>query len=272
MVIFPNAKINIGLNITKKRLDGFHDLETIFFPIHLKDCLEIIVGPNNQKDPVSSTISGIRIDGNPENNLCIKAYHLLKNDFPQIPPIQLYLHKTIPIGAGLGGGSSDGAHMLLLMNQVFSLNLNQNQLVNYALQLGSDCPFFIYNQASFATGRGEKITPIELTLSSFKILIVNPGIHIHTGWAFNQISEYKCQKLSEFIQQPISKWKDHITNDFENPVFEEYPEIKKIKDDLYQHGAVYASMSGTGSTIFGIFEKEIELNQLFPATYFTKWV
>ncbi len=272
MVIFPNAKINIGLNITHKRTDGYHDLETVFYPINIKDCLEVVHATENETKPVLFSTSGINVDGDPSNNLCYKAYYLLKKDYPQIGPIQLFLHKVIPIGAGLGGGSSDGAHMLTLLDQVFDLQIKKEQLLLYALELGSDCPFFIYNQACFASGKGEKLTPISLPLSSYKIFIVNPNIHINTGWAFQQLSSFTSQHLKQSIMQPISEWKKNIFNDFETPVFLAYPEIKKIKDLLYENGAIYASMSGTGSTVFGIFENEISITNTFPKSYFHKWV
>ena len=192
MVSFPNCKINLGLNIVNKRNDGYHDFETVFFPIHLKDALEII-----EKEKFEFSTSGLPIEGEPEKNLCIKAYQLLKKDFPQLPAVQMHLHKAIPMGAGLGGGSADGAFTLKLLNKKFDLSLSEKQLINYSLQLGSDCPFFILNKPCFATGRGEILEQIDLDLSEYKILIVHPAIHISTAWAFSTIKPLKPVKINK---------------------------------------------------------------------------
>jgi len=266
MVSFPNCKINFGLNIVNKRDDGYHDIETFFFPVHLKDSLEII-----EKEKLEFSTSGFSIEGEPEKNLCIKAYDLLKKDFPQLPAVQMHLHKAIPMGAGLGGGSADGAFTLKLLNKKFDLSLSEIQLINYSLQLGSDCPFFILNRPCFATGRGEILEQTELDLSEYKFLIVHPLIHIGTAWAFTTIKPLKPGKsIKQIIQQPISTWKAELINDFEKPVFEKYPEIKKIKDKLYNAGAIYASMSGSGSAVYGIFKKEKAISISFPDNYFVK--
>lgn len=269
MILFPNCKINLGLHILRKREDGFHDLETAFYPIPLTDALEAIHETNNQ-NLISFSSSGIAINGKEEDNICIKAYQLLKKDF-DLPPVKIHLHKVIPVGAGLGGGSSDGAFMLLLLNKRFALNISEKKLIEYALQLGSDCPFFIKNKACYATQRGEKLTPIQLDLSRYKIVLVNPGIHINTGWAFSQIhpSENRTSLL-EIIQQPVENWKEELTNDFEDVVFRHHPLIKEIKQELYGKGAVYASMSGTGSTVFGLFKKEDTPEFNFPKEYFVR--
>src|SRR6187401_599633 len=228
MVSFPNCKINLGLNIVNKRDDGYHNIETFFFPVNLKDALEVI---ENEKFGFST--SGFSIEGEPEKNLCIKAYDLLKKDFPQLPPVQMHLHKTIPMGAGLGGGSADGAFTLKLLNKKFELSLSEKQLINYSLELGSDCPFFILNKPSFATSRGEILEQTELDLSEYKFLIVKPPIHISTAWAFSTITPFKPVKsIRQIIQQSITTWKTELINDFEKPVFENHPEIKKIKDKL----------------------------------------
>ncbi len=262
MISFPNCKINLGLNIISKRVDGFHDLETVFYPVSIKDVLEI-VQQQHETTGVEFTSTGLSIDGDTSNNLCVKAYHLLKNDFPELPAIKMHLHKTIPMGAGLGGGSADGAFTLKLLNEKFQLNLSNDQLINYALQLGSDCPFFILNEPSFAEGRGEKLSPIKLDLSTYRFLIINPGIHINTGWAFSQIQPKQPTKsIKQIIIQPIETWKGELVNDFEKAVFENHPEIKVIKENLYAHGAVYASMTGSGSTVFGIFNKDADLSLL----------
>jgi len=266
MVLFPNCKINLGLNIVGKRSDGYHDLETVFYPIQIKDAVETI-----EKEKFEFSITGLAIDGQRENNLCIKAYHLLKKDFPQLPSVQIHLHKTIPVGSGLGGGSADGAFTLKLLNKKFDLSLSEKQLIDYALQLGSDCPFFILNKPCFATGRGETLTQADIDLSKFKVVIVHPGIHISTAWAFSNIKPaVPAKSLKEIIQQPISTWKEELKNDFEEPVFKKYSEIKNIKDELYDAGAVYSSMSGSGSAVYGIFEKDKKISLSFPENYFVK--
>lgn len=266
MVTFPNCKINLGLNIVNKRDDGYHDIETVFFPIPLNDALEVI-----EKETFEFSTSGSAIEGETEKNLCIKAYHLLKKDLPDLPLVQMHLHKAIPMGAGLGGGSADGAFTLKLLNKKFDLHLSEKQLINYSLQLGSDCPFFISNKPCFATGRGEKLEPIELDLSGYKIVIIHPVIHISTARAFERINPLKPVKsIKQIIQQPISTWKDELINDFEKPVFAKYPEIKKIKDVLYNAGSIYSSMSGSGSAVYGIFKKENPISLSFPGNYFVK--
>lgn len=270
MLLFPNCKINLGLRIVSKRPDGFHNLETVFYPIPFTDALEVIQSGTAQPE-ISYSSSGNKIDGNEEDNLCIKAYRLLKKDFPDLPALKLHLHKAIPTGAGLGGGSSDAAFMLKLLNEKFQLNLSTNQLINYSLQLGSDCPFFILNKSCFATGRGELMEEINLDLSAYKIVLVNPGIHVPTGWAFSQIiPAAPAKSAKEIIRQPVNTWKNELVNDFEKPVFEKYPEIKSIKEELYQQGAVYAGMSGSGSTVFGIFQNGIKFQFNFPEKYLVR--
>jgi len=265
MVVFPNCKINLGLNITRKRTDGYHDLETVFYPIGLKDALEII-----RSDEQSFTITGLPVDGNDEDNLCSKAYRLLKKDFPDLPPVSVHLHKAIPMGAGLGGGSADGAFMLLLLNKKFQLQLSEEQLINYALQLGSDCPFFIINKPSFATGRGENMVAVDLDLSAYKIVLVNPGIHVSTKEAFSKLTpSIPPKSIQQIIEQPLSTWKDELMNDFESSVFALYPQIEEIKNRLCKAGALYASMTGTGSTVFGIFESTKVTNLSFPENYYS---
>jgi 4-diphosphocytidyl-2-C-methyl-D-erythritol kinase len=272
MLLFPNSKINLGLHICSKRADGFHDLETIFYPIGLQDALEIIPSHNSTTD-IEFTSSGLIVDGDMADNICIKAYHLLKKDFPDLPAIKMHLHKAIPMGAGLGGGSADGAFTLQLLNKKFTLNLSTPKLLNYALQLGSDCPFFIMNSPCFATSRGEILEPIEINLSGYQIVLVNPGIHINTGWAFAQLSPALPKRsLATIIAQPITTWKEELKNDFEKPVFEKYPEIKTIKENLYASGAVYAAMSGSGSTVYGIFEKGIPAPQFSNTNYFVRTI
>ena len=252
MIQFPNCKINLGLSILAKRADGYHELETVFYPISVSDALEIL-----PTDNLTITQSGIAVPGDPAQNLCLKAYHLLKKDFPQLPAVQMHLHKNIPMGAGLGGGSSDGTAALIMLNQQFDLGLNEQQLIDYASQLGSDCPFFVYNKACHASGRGEILTPINLDLSNYQFLLVHPGVHIATAWAFQQLNpNTKSESIQSIIEKPITDWKNFLINDFETPVFKAEPSLSVIKDQLYQLGAIYASMSGSGSSLFGIFPKD----------------
>lgn len=268
MILFPNCKINLGLHITAKRADGFHNLETVFYPIPINDALEII-SKQHQEGEIEFSLSGAIIEGG--ENICIKAYRLLKKDFTDLPPVQMQLHKAIPIGAGLGGGSADGAFTLMLLNKNYGLGLTKEQMLNYALQLGSDCPFFIVNTPCIAGGRGEDLTEIKLDLSDYNIVLVNPGIHINTGWAFSQLTpKAPALSLAETIKKPVYEWKDFLTNDFEAPIFRHHPAVKNIKDVLYQAGAVYASMSGSGSTVFGLFSKNENVTFSFPETYFIK--
>lgn len=272
MIVFPNCKINLGLYILQKRSDGFHDLETVFYPIALQDALEVIQNPNPVTD-IEFSSSGLEVKGNLSDNICVKAYHLLKKDFPGLPTIRMHLHKTIPMGAGLGGGSADGAFTLMLLNKKFNLGLNEGQLIYYALQLGSDCPFFIKNTLCYATGRGEVLENIILDLSAFKFVIVNPQIHINTGWAFSQINpSANRESVKEIIGRPIEEWKNNLKNDFEDAVFAHHPAIKECKDALYSSGALYASMTGSGSTVFGIFKKDEAISFDFPQDYFVKTI
>jgi 4-diphosphocytidyl-2-C-methyl-D-erythritol kinase len=276
-MVFPNGKINLGLRVTRKREDGFHDIETIFYPVQLKDALEAVQldsrqsSVSNQEEAVSMAIYGLLIKGDAADNLCVKAWQLLKKDFPDLPAVAIHLLKQIPIGAGLGGGSADGAFMLQLLNNQFQLRLTRDQLVTYALQLGSDCPFFIHNIPCHATGRGEQLQPVAVDLSAYKMIIVNPGIHIPTAWAFSQLFSPAPGNipLTKIVQQPPPVWKELLGNDFEQPVFGHYPEIQTAKETLYRAGAVYASMSGSGSTLFGIFEKGSEPVLDFPDGYNT---
>lgn len=269
MIVFPNCKINLGLQILQKRSDGFHDLETVFFPVPLQDALEIL--PDDSRQETSLSLSGNSLDTSSADNICIKAWDNLKRDFPALPFVKMHLHKVIPSGAGLGGGSADGAFTLSLLNQMFRLRLSEQDLIRYALELGSDCPFFIKNKPSYAFGRGELMEELNLDLSDFYIVLINPGIHIPTGWAFSNIRP-QSQRLSlkEIIQQPPANWKNSLVNDFEPIVFDKHPEIRKIKDDLYAQGAIYASMSGSGSTVYGIFKKGVKPLLSFPSHYLYK--
>jgi 4-diphosphocytidyl-2-C-methyl-D-erythritol kinase len=248
MIVFPNAKINIGLNVVSKREDGYHNLETIFFPLKLADALEFV-----ETDETKITTSGIQIGGAPEQNLILKAFHLLQADF-NIPPLHFHLHKVIPFGAGLGGGSSDAAFTLVMLNDYFNLGLSPQKLEFYASQIGADCPFFILNKPTFATGIGNKFHNIELDLSDYEIVILKPNISVSTPEAYkNVIPRNPKFRLTEIIKTPVDQWKNLIVNDFEKSVFQKYPQIAELKQLLYDFGAGYASMSGSGSAVFGIF-------------------
>jgi len=254
MIDFPNAKINLGLNILEKRADGFHNIETVFYPIELFDILEII--PSG-KEPVSFTSTGHTIPGDRQSNLCLKAFHLLSSIF-HLPPAKIHLHKVIPIGAGLGGGSSDAAFTIKLLNKLFLLGLSDDQMMDYARNLGSDCAFFILNKPVFAFNKGDHFEPLELDLSGFRIKISTPEIYINTAEAYAMIeiqpeSMGSYPPLKKIIGQPIEEWKNLLVNDFEKPVIKKYPELGIIKQDLYDQGAIYVSMTGSGSSMFGIF-------------------
>ncbi|MBY0480318.1 MAG: 4-(cytidine 5'-diphospho)-2-C-methyl-D-erythritol kinase [Chitinophagaceae bacterium] len=274
MVVFPNCKINLGLHITRKREDGYHDLETVFYPVGITDVLEIISNSDkNSTEPIQYSASGLSVNGSVNTNLCVKAYHLLKLQFPQIPPIKMHLHKNIPMGAGLGGGSADGAFTLQLLNHKYQLELSEKELIDYALKLGSDCPFFIINKACIGKGRGEILEEISLNLLNYRFLIVNPGIHIATSWAFsNIVPAIPKYSIETIIREPIAEWKKNLVNDFEKPVVDKYPEIGHIINSLYAAGATYAALSGSGSTVFGIFEKDNIAVPKFSKPYYIKLV
>jgi 4-diphosphocytidyl-2-C-methyl-D-erythritol kinase len=258
MVIFPKCKINIGLRITGKRSDGFHNIETIFYPVCLCDALEFVV----TKEPVredSLTITGLLTDSSPDDNMVIKAVRLMREG-NEIPFLKIHLHKAIPAGAGLGGGSSDAANMLKALNRYFGLSFNTEDLREMALALGSDCPFFIESIPVFAEGRGEIMTPVKPVLNGMYLLLVNPGIQISTREAYKECHPQKPETdLNELFINKIEKWKGFIINDFEVPVFKKNPSIKNIKDNLYEMGAVYSSLSGSGSTVYGIFKRKPEI-------------
>ncbi|MFV0606433.1 MAG: 4-(cytidine 5'-diphospho)-2-C-methyl-D-erythritol kinase [Niabella sp.] len=268
MILFPNCKINIGLQVISKREDGYHNLETVFFPLPVFDVLEML-----DADTTSISLYGVPIPGNSEDNIVLKAYKILKNDFPDLPPVHFHLLKNIPAGAGLGAGSANGAFALTGINKKFNLGLSQAQLINYALQLGSDCPFFILNKPCLATGRGENMRPIPLDISNYKIIIINPGIHVATPWAFKQLQPATPQKsLEQIVLHPVNEWKHTITNDFETAVFAAHSQVEAIKKSLYNAGAVFALMSGSGSTVYGIFEKDANPVLNLPTSYFIKTV
>jgi len=254
MILFPNAKINIGLSVVEKRPDGYHNIETVFYPLAVEDALEIV--PSSDGD-TKLHLSGITLHNNESENLVIKAYKLLAPHF-QLPPLHFYLHKVIPSEAGLGGGSSDAAHTLKMLNEMFDLHISNEKLRDFAEKLGADCPFFIENVPVFATEKGDVFQKIELDLSHYKILIVKPPCSVSTQEAYNNIIPKKAQHfLPDALKQPISEWKNLIFNDFESFAFKKHPEIKEIKETFYAQGALYASMSGSGSAVYGIFEKDM---------------
>lgn len=256
MICFPNCKINLGLYITNRRNDGYHDLETVFYPVTgLTDALEVVPAKGAATRLLTE---GAGIAGETEQNLVWKAYELVKQRFPaKVPAMDIHLLKKIPMGAGLGGGSADGAFMLKLLNDYCSLELTGKVLAEMALQLGSDCPFFIYNTPQFAQGRGEQMTPLPLLdLSAYTIQVICPQVHVSTKEAFALITPRKPVFDLRTIQElPVAQWREVISNDFEAPVFAQHSGMADIKRELYAQGAVYASMTGSGSAIYGIFEK-----------------
>ena len=252
MLTFPNAKINIGLNITEKRPDGYHNLETIFYPIELCDTLEFV-----QTEEAKFSYSGLEIEGDSDNNLIMKAYRLLKEEF-DLPAINIHLHKAIPMGAGLGGGSADAAFMLKMLNKEFNLGLSVSELEQRAAKLGADCAFFIENKPTLAKGIGNIFEPTTINLSGYHIVLIKPDVHVSTAEAYGGCKPQRwTTPLEEAIKQPITEWKNYIFNDFEKTVFIAHPELAEIKEMLYEKGAIYAAMSGSGSTIYGIFDKEV---------------
>jgi len=256
MVSFPNAKINLGLNVVEKRTDGYHNIETVFVPIFgLYDVLEFV-----ESNKTTLQIFGIEIEGKAENNLIIKALRLLQNNF-KIPELSCFLKKNIPTGAGLGGGSADAAFMLQMINKRFMLNISQKNLENYATKLGADCAFFIINKPSFAKERGDILSGINLSLQGKYIVLVKPNIYISTYESYSNIVPKKWDvSLENVFQLPISEWKNYLFNDFEKNIFAQHPQLAEIKQQMYNFGAIYSSMSGSGATIFGIFDKKPNIN------------
>ena len=258
MLTFPNAKINLGLNITEKRPDGYHNLETIFYPIPVEDALEInILNEGNTKFRLHQ--AGLEIAGEAENNLVVKAYRLLDAEF-NLPPVDIHLFKRIPLGAGLGGGSADGAFMLKLLNEKFGLGLTDEALEDYAARLGADCAFFIKNRPTYAEGIGNIFSPVTLSLEGYQIWLVKPDVFVSTKDAFAKIKPHRpAPSLKQVIELPIEEWKGHMVNDFEESVFPQFPAIGAIKEEMYRQGAIYASMSGSGSSVYGLFKADAQL-------------
>ena len=267
MITYPNAKINLGLNIVEKRPDGYHNLETVFYPINLQDALE--VNYLEGEGEYTLKISGTPIEGEPDNNLVVKAYRLLKKDFPNMGSINIHMYKHIPTGAGLGGGSADATFMLKLLNEKFKLNLSTEKLEEYAAILGADCAFFIQNKPVFASGIGNIFEEINLSLKGYYLVLVKPDIFVSTKDAFANIIPMKPNhSLKEIIRMPVETWRATMKNDFEDSVFKKFPEIAAIKDKLYDMGAIYASMSGSGSSVFGIFREQVEhVDEVFSGCF-----
>ncbi|HEY0897388.1 MAG TPA: 4-(cytidine 5'-diphospho)-2-C-methyl-D-erythritol kinase [Sphingobacteriaceae bacterium] len=264
MVAFPNAKINIGLNITERRSDGYHNLETIFYPVAIRDALEVV-----ESADLTFTSTGIGIPGAADSNLCLKAFRLLAADLP-VPNVHIHLHKQIPIGAGLGGGSSDAAFFIRLMNEKFELGLSGGQMEDYCRRLGADCPFFVRNEPVFACGVGDVFRPLSLDLSPYFLVLVQPAVHISTAEAYQGVKPLKpATSLSDLIRLPVEEWTGAVKNDFEASVFPNHPAVRDVKDQLYEAGALYSSMSGSGSSVYGIFKAPVSLpglekeNQVF---------
>jgi 4-diphosphocytidyl-2-C-methyl-D-erythritol kinase len=267
MITYPNAKINLGLNIVEKRPDGYHNLETIFYPINLQDALEVT--ELDGEGEYALTLSGTPIEGDPDQNLVVKTYRLLKKDFPDMPAIDIHMYKHIPTGAGLGGGSADAAFMIKLLNEKFKLGLSIEKMEEYAATLGADCAFFIQNKPVFASGIGNIFEPIQLSLKGYYLVLVKPDIFVSTKDAFSLIQPMKpSQSLREIVRMPVETWRATMKNDFENSVFQKYPEIAAIKDKLYDMGAIYASMSGSGSSVYGIFREQVEfVDEIFSGCF-----
>lgn len=268
MISYPNAKINLGLNVVQKRSDGFHNIESVFYPIPWCDILEVV--PEKAGiGRVTFTSTGIDILTNGNPNLCEQVYQIMHNEF-DLPSIKMHLHKIVPIGAGLGGGSADAAFAAVMLNNLFQLKLSTEQLEAIVGKVGSDCPFFTKNKPAYVTGRGEILEPFDLDLSGYWILLVNPNIHIGTKEAYAGITPSEPRlSLKEFFTEEVSDWKNGVKNDFEASIFPNHPAIEKLKTQLYELGADYASMTGSGSTVFGLFESEPQ--QLdFPEGYFLK--
>ncbi|MCD7976297.1 MAG: 4-(cytidine 5'-diphospho)-2-C-methyl-D-erythritol kinase [Tannerellaceae bacterium] len=262
MICFPNAKINLGLNVVSKRPDGYHNIETVFYPIPVRDALEIV--------PAEQTTfhqTGLSITGDPEQNLVMKALFRLQEKYG-IPALEIHLLKTIPFGAGLGGGSADAAFMLKLVNDFCRLDISIKELEEVAATIGADCPFFIQNKPVFASGTGNIFEPVSLSLKNYHLVLVKPDIAVSTPKAYSMIKPAPAAvSLKEIIRTPVNQWKDSMINDFEEVVFSQHPEIRKIKEDLYAAGAIYAAMSGSGSSVFGLFENPVSLKELFCEHY-----
>lgn len=254
MIAFPHGKINLGLHVVAKRPDGYHDIETCFYPIPWTDILEIIPATETQL-----VITGNSIPGRVDDNLCLRAYELLKKDF-NLPPVEIHLHKILPAGAGLGGGSSDGSFVLRMLRDIFNLILSSDQLKTYAASLGSDCSFFLDDNPAIGAGRGDKLELIELTLTGKWLVIAKPDVHVSTAEAYAGVTPHApYMPLRHILEKPLHQWRQFLKNDFEESIFKKYPAIAKLKNDLYALGATYAGMTGSGAAVYGIFNDQVQL-------------
>ncbi len=272
MIIFPIAKVNLGLNVVERRPDGYHNLQTVFYPVGIQDALEIFPMAEDFPSEVDCDIkvSNIPIEGDDQRNLVVRAYQLLKQDFPNLPRLHVHLYKGIPTQAGMGGGSSDASAMLRLLNTSFQLNLSDEKLISYASKLGADCAIFILNRPAYAEGIGEKLYPMDVDLSGWYMAVVRPDIPVPTKEAFARIKPHFPQKCCrDIVMQPVETWKEELVNDFEESVFALHPELAAIKERLYQLGATYAAMSGSGSALFGLFRQPIDLQSSFEGMFST---
>ncbi|TNF30346.1 MAG: 4-(cytidine 5'-diphospho)-2-C-methyl-D-erythritol kinase [Bacteroidetes bacterium] len=270
MIAYPNAKINLGLNVLRKRTDGYHDIESVFYPVPWQDILEI-VPERSGRGRVTFTSSGISIPSDGKPDLCERVYCLMHETF-DLPAVKIHLHKMVPIGAGLGGGSADAAFTAVMLNEMFQLKLSTEQLEGLLAKVGSDCPFFVQNRPAYVTGKGELLEPFDLDLSGYWMVLVNPGIHIGTKEAYAGIVPSEpMDSLKEMLSEPVSEWKNGVKNDFEASIFPNHPEIAALKSQLYEFGAAYSSMTGSGSTVFGLFDRQPEQLQ-FAAGYSVKTV
>ncbi len=270
MITFPIAKINLGLNVVERRPDGYHNLQTVFYPVPISDALEVTTMDPQFPSPYDCDlkVTNISIEGNEQRNLVVRAYQLLKQDFPLLPRLHAHLHKCIPTQAGMGGGSSDCAFMIRLLNEQFHLELTDQQMIDYAARLGADCAFFILSRPAYAEGIGEQLQPVALDLSNYWIAVVRPDIPVPTKEAFSLIHPHYPEKnCRDVIMQPIKTWRHDLVNDFEQSVFALHPEIGAIKERLYELGAVYAAMSGSGSSVYGLFHEEIKIGEHFPEMF-----
>ena len=264
MITKPICKINLGLNVVERRPDGYHNLETVFYPVPIHDVLEVFQMDESFPSPVDCDlkVTNLHIDGDEQKNLVVRAYNLLKQDFPQMPRVHAHLWKGIPTQAGMGGGSSDCGFMITLLNEMFQLGLSEQQMIGYAARLGADCAFFIVNRPVYAEGIGEKMQDITLDLSGWYLAIVRPAIPVSTREAFSLITpQHPAENCREIVKQPVESWRGRLTNDFEKSVFTLYPQIGAIKDRLYDMGAAYAAMSGSGSSLYGLFREPVGLEE-----------
>lgn len=271
MIQFPQAKINLGLNVVARREDGYHDLETVFYPVPLCDALEVQLMDERFPSPTDCDVklTGISVEGDEQKNLVVKAYQMLKHERPELSRVHVHLFKAIPTQAGMGGGSSDCASMLLMLNELFGLSLTQHELIERAARLGADCPVFILNRPAYAEGIGERLQPVDLDLKGWYLAVVRPDVSVSTKEAFSLITPKKpsrnCRDI--VLNSPVGQWRDVLENDFEQSVFAIHPEIGLVKQRLYDLGAAYSSMSGSGSAVFGLFRQPVDLSGCFPSMF-----